>query len=85
MHEMEEYRPWSTSSYYPNFRTVRLQKASKNMYLDIRCPGRDLSDTSVLKAQFLIKHAGAAITWYDDELLNLALFIINYIQRQLMY
>jgi len=59
MHGMEEYRPWSTSNYY-TFRTVRLQKASKNMYLDIRCPGRDSSDTLVLKAQFLTKHAGFA-------------------------
>jgi hypothetical protein len=85
MHGMEEDRPWSTSNYY-TFRTARLQKASKNMYLDIRCPGRDSLDTSVLKAQFLTKHAGAGcIIWYDDELLNLALFIIIYIQRQLMY
>jgi len=30
------------------------------MYLDIRCPGRDSSDTLVLKAQFLTKHAGFA-------------------------
>jgi hypothetical protein len=38
-----------------------------------------------VEGSILDKTHRCCITWYDDELLNLALFIIIYIQRQLMY